>query len=323
MSEEKLEQTGINTSFTNKDIIRNNELDLFELFLVLWTKKHVILVSITLCLIIGVIYSISLPNMYQSTVLLSPLNTTSEGGQGGIAGRLGGLASLAGVNLGGGSNDLNKTVEIIKSKGFISSFVREHDLMIPLLAAKAWDANSGELLLDSEVFNEETSTWYWKGIKNGVAEPSDWDIYRKFKKIFVISIDEESGFVTIGITHYSPVLTKEWVDLLVKQINENMKSKAIKDAQSSIQYLLSQLNKTNISDMKNVFFELIEEQTKRSMLAEVKPEFAFSTIDPASIPDTKIGPMRFVICMWAAFLGFVLGCACAFIMHMRAKNKFI
>ena len=93
--------------------------------------------------------------------------------------------------------------------------------------------------------------------------------------------------------------------------------KPIEEANNSIRYLQTQLENTDITDMRRVFFELIEEQTKIAMLAEVKPEFAFSTIDPPVIPDKKVGPNRFVICVWAAFFGLFLGVVLSFVMYLK------
>ena len=59
--------------------------------------------------------------------------------------------------------------------------------------------------------------------------------------------------------------------------------------------------------MQSVFYQLIEEQTKNLMLAQVQDEFAFKIIDPAVVPEEKAGPKRALICVLAVLLGGMLG----------------
>lgn len=85
----------------------------------------------------GVFYALNKPNIYQASVLLAP--TQDEGGVSGISGQLGGLASLAGINLGGGGD--NQTVmakAVLQSYAFLSDFIDRHELIIPLMATEAW-----------------------------------------------------------------------------------------------------------------------------------------------------------------------------------------
>ena len=51
---------------------------------------------------------------------------------------------------------------------------------------------------------------------------------------------------------------------------------------------------------------MIEEQAKVIMLAEVREEYVFKTIDPAIIPELKFKPKRALVCLLITFLGGVL-----------------
>jgi LPS O-antigen subunit length determinant protein (WzzB/FepE family) len=72
--------------------------------------------------------------------------------------------------------------------------------------------------------------------------------------------------------------------------------------------------------MQAIFYQLIEEQTKTLMLAEVKEEFAFKTIDPAVVPEEKAGPKRALQCILAALLGVMLGVAMVLVRY-AFRNK--
>jgi len=59
--------------------------------------------------------------------------------------------------------------------------------------------------------------------------------------------------------------------------------------------------------LRNVFFSLIEEQTKTVMLAKVTDEYLLKTLDPAVAPEMKSRPKRSLMVVLATLLGGVLG----------------
>ncbi|MBF4259590.1 GNVR domain-containing protein, partial [Vibrio anguillarum] len=128
-------------------------------------------------------------------------------------------------------------------------------------------------------------------------------------EIFSVSEAKDNGLVKVSITHLSPLIAQQWVELLVKDLNDWIKNEKLTETRQNISYLEQQLEKTKLVDMQSVFYQLIEEQMKSLMLAEVKDEFAFKTIDPAVVPEEKAGPKRALICVLATLLGGMLGIA--------------
>ena len=81
----------------SKQISFDNEIDLLELFHVLFKGKWIIVSMTAFASIIGVIYSLFLPNIYESKALIVPVKSSSS-----ISGALGSystLAGFAGINL--------------------------------------------------------------------------------------------------------------------------------------------------------------------------------------------------------------------------------
>ena len=127
-----------------------------------------------------------------------------------------------------------------------------------------------------------------------------------FKKIFIVNEDKASGIIKLSIEHYSPYVAKEWIDLLIKTINEEMRSRDLVEAENGINYLNKQLAQTNVADVRSMLFSLIEEQTKTVMLANVREEYVFKTIDPAIVAEKKSKPMRGLIVVSSTMLGFFI-----------------
>ena len=135
-----------------------------------------------------------------------------------------------------------------------------------------------------------------------------------------MSESKDNGLVTLSITHLSPTIAKQWVDWLVIDLNAWVKKQSLDEARRNISYLEEQIERTSISDMQSVFYQLIEEQTKNLMLAQVQDEFAFKIIDPAVVPEEKAGPKRALICVLAVLLGGMLGMGIVLIRFAFAKK---
>lgn len=301
----------------------NDEIDLCELFSALWKGKWIIIATTFLFAVAGVLYAISLPNIYKADALLAPAENAGGGGLSKMAGQLGGLAALAGVNLGGGeTSQTEMALKVMKSRVFVENFVNKHSLLVPLMASKEWDLASNTLVYDEEVYNPKTNEWLREAQGLRGVEPSAQEIFEKFTKdVLIVNEDSKSGFITLSIKHYSPFLAQQWLTWLIEDINIVMRERAIEETQKNLDYLNKQLEKTSIADMQSTFYKLIEEQTKSLMLAEVQDEFVFKVVDPAVAPELKVGPKRALICLLATLLGGMLGVGVVFLKHAFRKGS--
>ena len=289
----------------------DDEIDLRELFKALWKGKWIIIATTFIFAIGSVLYALSLPNIYKSDALLAPAESSGSGGLSKMAGQLGGLAALAGVNLGAGeSSQTDLAVQVMKSRQFVEAFINKHDLLVPLMAAKGWDLANNKLILDEELYNPTTGKWLRE--PNGLrgATPTAQEAFEVFsKEVLNVSQDKESGLYTVSVKNYSPYIAQQWVNWLIEDINKVMRERTIAETSQNLAYLNTQLQKTAVADMQSTFYKLIEEQTKSLMLAEVQEEFIFKVVDPAVVPELKDGPKRALICVLGTLLGGMLGVA--------------
>ena len=301
----------------------DDEIDLAELWHTIWSGKLLIIAISGLFAITSVIYAINQPNIYKATTLLAP--ASEQGGAGGLAkmaGQFGGLASLAGINLGGGGTDkTGLALEVLKSRIFLENFISKHQLLLPLMAVENWDINSDTLIYDDEIYNVETKTWTREVKAPKKSQPSQWEAYQEFKDIFSIMTDKETGMVTLAIEHYSPEVATQWLLWLVNDINIAMREQDKADAQRSIDYLTAKLKETQLADMQTVFYQLIEEQTKTIMLAEVSQEYVLKTIDPANAPEEKAKPKRALIVVLGTMLGGILSVLIVLVRYFTNKSN--
>ena len=135
----------MNESHQNQSPVTNDDdIDLRELFRILWAGKWLICGITFVAAVIAVVVALMLPNIYRAEALLAPNDQEGAGGLSALAAQYGGLASLAGINLSSGSADKTALgLEVLKSRKFISEFIEHHDILVPLMAAKGWDAETG------------------------------------------------------------------------------------------------------------------------------------------------------------------------------------
>lgn len=294
--------------------LADDEIDLRELFTTLWCGKWIIIAFSFVFAVGSVIYALSLPNIYKAEAVLAPSEESSGGGLAAMGGQLGGLASLAGISLGAGESDKTTiALEILQSRAFLTELVEKHDILPEVMAVKEWSPEHG-IVFDEDSYDKTSKTWVREVKPPKQQKPTSWEYVIAFKEeLLQVSEDKEKGLVTISINHQSPDFSKKLVELLVQEINGEMRERDIVEAQSSLDYLNQELKTTNLSNMQQVFYQLIEKQTQTMMLANVRPEYIFQTIDPAVVPEEKSKPARALICILGTMLGGLLGIGVVFV----------
>tara|TARA_R110001599_G_scaffold326067_1_gene538492 strand:- start:18023 stop:18958 length:936 start_codon:yes stop_codon:yes gene_type:complete len=301
-----------------------DEIDLKELIEAILSGKWVIILVTLSLMVAAYFYAKSIPDQYTSTAVLT--SAAGSASQSSFSGQLGGIASLAGVNLSGANG--GKTVvalELMKSWGFLEEFIRENKIDVQVYAAKGWDRNNNQLIIDESIYDVKSESWLVssKDVVSGVnlEGPSSWALFEKIKNRIKVTQDINTGFIYVSVEHFSPYVAKTWIDLLVSSINKKIQLRERKDALESIEYLKMQIGKTNIAEMKTVFYQLIEEQVKKLMLADISNEYVFKTLAPARVSEVKSKPKRSLIIVLVGFIGLILSIVLVLIVHFVAKTN--
>ena len=284
---------------------RSDEIDLRELFSILWLGKWWIIGVTFLFAVAGVVYAISLPNMYKSEGIYAP--GEREVGSA-LSGQIGGLAAMAGINIGGEeSNDIDRAIALLESWPFIESVVDKHDLKPLVMGVIGWSGESDTLVWDREMFDPVNKQWLREPSHGRKAEPSGYEVYERLKEFLVVSRDSKTNLIQISFTFYNPELAIEWLDLFVRELNEHFRSRDQEVARKSIEYLEKKIAQTAISDMQAVFYEVIEAQTKTLMLTEVNDQYLIETVVSPMRPEKKSRPLRALVVVLFVFIGGALG----------------
>ena len=216
-----------------KDIQKHNdyenvdeEVNIVKILQNLWENKLTIIFSTSFFSILAVIYSLTLPDIYESKALLSPVGSESSSSK--SMNNIGGLASLAGINLSNsfGGNSA-KALEKVGTLSFFKDNILPNIFLPDLMAAKSWDAGTNIITYENN-YDLDTKTWD--------ETPTTQESYKDFMDLMTLTSNYDTGFVTVSIKHKSPHVAKEWVELIVNQLNYFFRSYDKKEAQLSIDF---------------------------------------------------------------------------------------
>ena len=306
-----------------KENINNNdfekledEIDLKELFNILYDGKWTILSITTLISIIGVIYSLLLPNIYESKALLVPVNSSNS-----ISGALqsySGLAGLAGISLPSTSDEGNsaKALQKINSLSFFKNNILKNIFLPDLMALKSWNPDTNTLIYDERIYDKSNDTWLGNSFFLNKNIPSAQEAYMTFLNVHLNLIeDSNSGFITLSIKHQSPYVAKKWTELVINEVNTFYRQKDKLESEKAFNYLNKQISTTSLSEIKQAIAKLMQEETKKLTLIEANQYYVFDYIDPPAVMERKSEPKRAVICFISALLGAMLSILLVIIRH--------
>ena len=299
-----------------------DEINLQELFYILIKRKWIIFTLTTFFSIAGVLYSLSLPNIYQSKALLSPVDSSTS-----LSGSLQNVSSLAGLagislpSVGPKSNKI-KAINKLNSLSFFKNNIQPNIFLPDLMAIKSWDYVENVISYDENIYNAVSNSWVRKFEYPKKQIPSSQESFKIFQKLHMNVVeDKKTGFVTLSVKHQSPFVAKQWVELIVNEVNIYFRQKDKLESQKSAAYLNQQISKTNLSEVKQAIAEILQQETQKLALIEATEYYVFDYIDPPVVMEKKSSPTRAIICILAAFLGAALGIIMAFLAEYRTKDQ--
>lgn len=302
----------------------DDEIDLQELFYALLEKKWIIVSLTSFVSIIGVIYSLLLPNIYESKALLVPISSSSS-----ISSALrdySALSGIAGISIPSVGNQDNyvRAIPKINSLSFFENSIMPNIYLPDLMAVKSWDAKTNTLFFDNSIYDMKSNTWVRDHSYNEKQIPSSQESYEVFKTKHLNFIeDRKAGIFTLSIKHQSPFIAKQWTELVVSQINNFYRLKDKSEIEKRVSYLNNQISITSLTEVKQVLAQLIQTEFKKLAILEANEYYVFDYIDPPKVMEKKSGPKRALIAILSALFGGIFSTLFVIIRHyiMIGKTK--
>jgi uncharacterized protein involved in exopolysaccharide biosynthesis len=253
-----------------------HEISVVAVLRVALAHKKIVAVTTLIVTALAAVIGITATPIFQADVIVTLTRDPTFGGVGSAGGQLGGLASLAGVSLGVSDQDRERQA-ILESRHLMEEFIKRNSLL-PVLFAGA-----------------KTSPTMWSGVE-------------RFRRgVLEINEDKIKETTTVSIDWPDPKVAAQWANAYVALANDLVRARALDDATKSIEYLKTQIARTDMVELQRLMYDLIESQTKTLMLANARAEYAFTVVDPAVAPEIRISPKRKLIVAAGIALGLLLG----------------
>lgn len=256
---------------TAQDPVLDDEIRLSEYLAALRRARWRVLVFVIACTLATTTIGFLLPRKYTAVIVVAPVTNAAGGSRlGGLSGmvsQLGGLASLAGISL-GEDTERAEILAVLESAALTERYIAQNNLL-PVLFRKQWDPQTRQ----------------WK-VTTPQKMPTLWKANQLFDKtIRVIATDPKSGIVTMKITWTNAAEAATWANGLVAMTNDYLRTKAIAEADRNISYLNEQAEKTNLVQVRQAIYTILETEINKEMLARGTEEYALKVLDPAQSPE--------------------------------------
>jgi uncharacterized protein involved in exopolysaccharide biosynthesis len=245
--------------------------------------------------------------IYRGATILGAAHSDKNGlgsGLGSALGSVQGFAALAGIGMPGDDSATDEALAVLSSQELTQRFISDNNLM-PELFAGLWDSRTGK----------------WKqGIKK---IPTLARGNKVFKSIRKIERDNKTGLITLTIDWRDRVKAADWTNRLVQLLNDEMRNRAIVDAEASLGYLQKEYGTTADVSTREAISKLIESQVKQQMLAHVTQEYALRVIDKALVSDadSPVKPNKILFVALGLFLGMLCGIAVVLLLYKRELSR--
>jgi uncharacterized protein involved in exopolysaccharide biosynthesis len=267
------------------------EMDLIAFMSMVWRHRLVVGMTCAVSILLAIAYLYIATPMFRAEVVLIPPHDDSMSGNGSSMGdKLGGLASLAGLNLGQESASELTADAVLDSRELVEEFVRRNDL-VPVLLKK-------------------------------VKRPTLWKAVNFFKlNLLKIRKDQVKGTTKVTVEWTDPATAAKWANGLIALCNETMRMRAQTDSSRNIEYLNRQLTGTTDVDLRKNVYDIIENEMRTLMLANGRVEYAFRVIDPGVPPEVKSRPQAILVLLIGFGLGLAIGCTTVFVRERLAERR--
>jgi hypothetical protein len=306
-----MDMSELNNSHVNEHV---DEIDIKEIFTVLWDKKFFIFFLVSLFTFGSIIYSLTAPKIWVSDTVIA---LSSKAGQGSSSSNAIGMAAMAGLAVPGGGGKADKAQLVmtsIHSRDFIKHIVSLPNTLPELMATESYDELEQTSNLNPSIYNIENDEWV-QGI------PPFHLIQTEYNNAVSSFYDPlGTGFIYMSVKHRSPAFAQNFLNLIISEINNLLRSQDLLEAEASLDYLYEQLNQVTQSEVLGSVTQLIESQLRTKMVANIRDDYAIYAVDSPHLPELRFSPQRTKIVFFGIILGLIVSIITVLGRHYLIKS---
>lgn len=276
---------------------QNNFFSLYDLSFLILKRKLLIVLTMVFCCIVGYGTYFFVPYKYKAISTIFLVNSQKENS---IIGKIGGISAFTKLGLSQGNNQSYINIEILNSKSMALKFIEQKNMLSFVYPE----------CLGSEIKNNIDRNKACNKIT-----PTNLDGAIKFNSLLSISDNKQGNSIQVSLTHRNPTLAADALNAYIKFVDQNIRKKAREESEANIVFIKEKIKSTLQSDLKNLFYSLLEKEMQNQKLIDAKTNYAFEVIDPAYPPKIPISISRKMILIISLLAGLILGTFFSFLME--------
>ena len=149
----------------------------------------------------------------------------------------------------------------------------------------------------------------WKSADPSQVPSLDEAVEKLRRELIDIEIDKVTGLLSVSFEARDRRAVAKWTTNYIDLANRAIRGRTTAESERSLEFLNRELQETQPVAVQQAIYGLIQSQLNSKMLASVREEYAFRTIDNATEPSVKRPerPVRRAYAVVGAFLGMLLG----------------
>ena len=249
--------------------INEDQIDLIELLKKIYSEKRLIIKSSIIAVFIGIIFALIQPNQYtSSTTFIPQLSSDIKTGSSSLSG----LASLAGINLGGveGSSEfpptlypqviesvpfrlklLSSSVNINNESKILSDYILSEKSFNLFDAIKKYTVELPSLLVG--LFRDEDSRN--KSLSEIYSTTKDDELlFKHLGNALSLNVNDKEGFITMSYTDKNKHVSAQITNLAQSMLQERIIEFKIKSSKELLDFTIEQYNQ------KKYAYEVLQDE---------------------------------------------------------------
>ncbi len=277
-----------------------DEIDLLELWNVIWNAKFFIAGFSLVATVLAVVITLYiLPVTYKSDMVLQPTQSNSGGGMSGLAALAGNLSFPISMP---GNGKSSQILTFLNSRNLQERLIKKYNLLARFYANQ-WDS--------------EKKTWKSNDPKKqpSVVKALQGQILRS---AYAVNQDKKTSLINVSWVDQDPAFAHQMLQRIITELNHYLNNEFEFDAKRERQFVEKQLTKatkelehwerqvpsqqltlaTILREQmatQSVYTEL-RKQLELSKITEAKELVRFKVLDPPFTPERKFEPKRTKIC---------------------------
>lgn len=299
----------------NRNYIEEDEIDLKELFNTMLNNKFKIIAITFIITSLTILYTLTIPNSYKSSVVLAP----QEQSKGVSLGGLSALAGMAGVDLGGSSMDaFNSMNTILNDNSFQEMVIKKYNLT-EKLTPKYMDKN----LVFALGFRSIYDLFQSNDQNEKTQDEIMFDTIKDLKKIVSLSSDKKSGAITMSVELHDRFLAKELLETYLKESTTHLQTLDMKDINKKLEYYKKELSNINDIELKSQISQLISSLIQKKVLSSASEYYNVKVMTKPQVAfiKDKSKPKRALIVIVSFVTSIILSIFLVFFLEFLKKDE--